>query len=313
MSNDLKNTKIIFMGTPEFSVPILGALIDNYNVVAVVTQPDKKVGRKQVITPPPVKELALEHDIEVLQPDKVKDNQEFLNEIKELSPDLIVVAAYGFILPQELLDIPKKGVINVHSSLLPKYRGPAPIQAAILNDDEKTGVTIMMVEYKMDAGDILSQAEVDIANDETFKTLHDKLAILGTHLLIDTLPKYLNNEIKPQPQDESQATYCQMIKKEDGQIDWSKSAEQIERMVRAYNPWPGAYTIWNDKKLKLLEVDEVGEINEFNDAGAVGQDLVVKCGQGALKIKKLQLEGKKPMTDQEFLNGYKNIVGSVLG
>ncbi len=302
------------MGTPEFSVPILSALIDNYNVVGVVTQPDKKIGRKQILTPSPIKFLAIENKIPVYQPEKIKENRDFLNKIKELAPDLIVVASYGFILPKELLEIPKYGVINVHASLLPKYRGPSPIQAAILNGDDRTGVTIMLVEEKMDAGDILLQAEADIADDETFYSLHDKLSVLGTHLLIDTLPKYIKDEIEPRDQDKSKATYCKIITKEDGKIDWSKSAQEIERQVRALNPWPGTWTNWHAKKVKVLKV-EILDINNKHKSGKVfnvNDDFVVSCGKNALKILELQLEGKKPMTAKEFLNGYPGIIENIL-
>jgi len=309
-----KQYKIIFMGTPQFSVPILSGLIDNYDVVAVVTQPDKKVGRKQKIVPSPIKELALENKIKVLQPERVKSNTAFIERIKDLSPDLIVVAAYGFILPQELLEIPKYAVINVHASLLPKYRGPSPIQTVILNGDNQTGVTIMLVNAKMDEGDILSQQQADIADNETFVSLHDKLSILGAHLLIDTLPKYLNKEISPQKQDDKKATYCKLITKEDGRIDWSQPAQKIERQVRALNPWPGTWTEWDGRILKIsavmlnpVEVSaEIGEVFKYDNK------LVVICGKGALQIEKLQLEGKNSMTAKEFLNGYPSIIKQIL-
>ncbi len=314
---DSKDTKMIFMGTPEFAVPILNALIKSYNVIAVVTQPDKKAGRKQILTQSPIKKIALKNKIQVLQPEKIKGNIEFIQQIKNLKPDLIIVAAYGFILPNELLEMPKFGVLNVHASLLPKYRGASPIQATILNGDKKTGVTIMLVNEKMDEGDILNQNEMEIADNESFSTLHDKLSILGTHLLIDTLPKYLNSEIKPQKQDNSKTTYCQLITKEDGKINWHKSAEEIERQVRALNPWPGTFTLWNNKKIKILQAlaDGSTKLTMTASAGEViklDSGLAVQCGRDALQIKELQLEGKKPMTDKEFLNGYKEIIGSNL-
>ena len=311
---NIKRIKVIFMGTPEFSVPILNALIANYQVVAVVTQPDKRVGRKQILTPSPIKLLAVENKIPVYQPEKIKNNGRFLNEIKELDPDLIVVASYGFILSKELLEIPKYGVINVHASLLPKYRGPSPIQAAILNGEDKTGVTIMMIEEKMDAGDILSKAEAEIAEDETFSSLHDKLSVLGTHLLIDTLLKYIKGEIKPQKQDDKKATYCKIITKEDGKINWSKSAQEIEQQVRALNPWPGTWTNWDEKSLKVIKA-KVYKIAKGNNAGEVfklNEGLAVYCGQDALGILELQLEGKKPIPIKEFLNGFSNFDGARL-
>ncbi len=313
MSIDLKNIKIIFMGTPNFSVPILSGLIDNYKVIVVVTQPDKKVGRQQILSQSPIKQIALKNKIEILQPGKLKENQEFFNKIKELKPDLIVVAAYGFILPKQILDIPQYGVINVHASLLPKYRGASPIQAAILNGEETTGVTIMLVNEKMDQGDILSQAKADIGKDETFLILHDKLSILGAHLLINTLPQYLNGEIEPKKQDDTKATYCPIISKADGKIDWLKSADEIERQVRAFNPWPGTWTFWNNKKLKIHKVSKLKtEPAKAGKVFEIDNGLAVACGQNSLKIEELQLEGKKIMTDKEFLNGYKYIIGSIL-
>ena len=307
-----KNLKIIFMGTPEFSVPVLNSLIQNYNIITVVTQPDKKVGRKQELTSSPVKKVALENKIEVLQPDKI--DQSFVSEIKEINPDLIVVVAYGFILPQELLNIPKYGVINIHASLLPKYRGASPIQSAILNGDQVTGVSIMLINEKMDQGPILSQSEADIEPGETFSSLHDKLAILGSHLLIDTLPKYLNQEIKPIIQDDTQATYCQKITKDDGKIDWSKPATEIETMIRAFDPWPETWSYWGDKKLKIL-AGTVNNSRTLDKAGTIlkdGDNLLICTGEGNLQVKKIQLEGKKEMGVKDFLNGYPQIVGEVL-
>jgi len=300
------------MGTPEFSVPVLNSLIQNYNIITVVTQPDKKVGRKQELTSSPVKKVALENKIEVLQPDKI--DQSFVSEIKEINPDLIVVVAYGFILPQELLNIPKYGVINIHASLLPKYRGASPIQSAILNGDQVTGVSIMLINEKMDQGPILSQSEADIEPGETFSSLHDKLAILGSHLLIDTLPKYLNQEIKPIIQDDTQATYCQKITKDDGKIDWSKPATEIETMIRAFDPWPETWSYWGDKKLKIL-AGTVNNSRTLDKAGTIlkdGDNLLICTGEGNLQVKKIQLEGKKEMGVKDFLNGYPQIVGEVL-
>jgi len=316
--NNNKDAKIIFMGTPEFSVPILGALINNYNVVAVVTQPDKKIGRKQILTAPPVKKTALANKLKVLQPEKIRDNSEFIQHLKALKPDLIVVAAYGFILPKKLFEIPKFGAVNVHASLLPKYRGASPIQAALLNGGKKTGVTIMLINEKMDEGPLLAQKAITITNDDNFKTLHDKLSILGAHLLIDTLPKYLSSQIKPQKQDDNRATYCKILTKKDGKIDWRKSALEIERQVRALNPWPGTWTTWQNKILKILEVEilnpQIGcaESEIGKTFSTKQQDLAINCKQGSLILKKLQPEGRKSMAVKEFLNGYQEIIGSIL-
>jgi methionyl-tRNA formyltransferase len=313
MSINRKQTKIIFMGTPDFSVPCLKSLINEAKVIAVVTQPDKKVGRKQEIIPSPIKQFALKNSLEVFQPAKLKGNTEFINQLKKYEPDLIIVVAYGLLLPQEILSIPKFGVINVHASLLPKYRGASPIQTAILNGDKETGVTIMLLDDKMDHGALLAQKTITLTDNDNFTSLHDKLAQLGADLLIDTLPKYLNNELKPIPQDESKATYCQLIKKEDGKIDWNKPAEDIERQVRAFTPWPGAFTDWNGKQVKFIKSKVIelqnhkeGEIFKINDGFAVA------CGQGALEIIELQLAGKKPMSAKEFLNGYNKIIGAIL-
>jgi len=306
--------KIIFMGTPDFGAPSLLSLIDQVNVLAVVTQPDKKVGRKQEVTESPIKKLALKHGIEILQPEKVKGNAEFIQRVKDLQPDLIVVVAYGFILPQEILDIPKYGVINVHASLLPKYRGASPIQAAILNGDKETGVTIMLIDDEVDHGPVLSEKTITITSSDNFESLHDKLAQLGADLLKDTLPKYISGEIEAVSQNEADATYCKILTKEDGKIDWAKPAEEIERQVRAFTPWPGSFAYWEDQTLKVLKAkyhndnynDNVGKIFKLKDGFAV------VCGQGTLEILELQLEGKKPMSAKEFLNGYAGIIGSIL-
>lgn len=325
MKNIIRNIKIVFMGTPDFSVPVLDAIINNYKLLAVVTQPDKKVGRKQVVTPSPVKNFVLNKGYEVLQPEKIKGNKEFIEKISSLQPDFIVVVAYGFILPQELIAIPKYGVINIHASLLPKYRGASPIQSAILNGDKETGVTIMLIDDKMDHGPLLAQKTITILNNDNFESLHDKLSQLGADLLLDTVPKFYSEQIKPVPQDESKATYCKLITKIDGKIDWNKAAQEIERQVRAFTPWPGTWTEWKGKSLKVIKSmprsgiplrgkviksevgsHKVGEVFKVNDG------IFIVCGNDALEILELQLEGKKPMTAKEFLNGYPDIVGAVL-
>lgn len=302
------------MGTPDFGVPSLLSLINQSNVIAVITQPDKKVGRKQEISHSPIKKNAGEHKIEVLQPEKVRGNTDFIQQIKDLRPDLIVVVAYGFILPEEILNIPKFGVINIHASLLPKYRGASPIQAAILNGENETGVSIMLLDEQMDHGPLLAQKSVAIINEDTFESLHDKLSQLGADLLLDTLPKYYSEQIKPIPQDESKATYCQLIKKEDGKIDWTKPASEIERQVRAFTPWPGSFAYWEEKKLIIHKAKYYNDNNNQNIGKVfkINEGIGVKCSQDALEILGLQLEGKKPMTAKEFLNGYPGIIGSIL-
>ncbi|MFH1392873.1 MAG: methionyl-tRNA formyltransferase [Patescibacteria group bacterium] len=273
--------KIVFMGTPEFSVTILEALLDsNYEIVAVITNPDAPVGRKQILTPSPVKILAEKNKIPVIQPEKMRDNI-----------DLAIVAAYGKIIPKNILDVPRFGTINVHPSFLPKYRGASPIQNAILNGDKKTGVTIMKLDEEMDHGPILANSELLIANSDTYESLSQKLAIAGAELLIKTIPDYVSGKIKPVEQKHSEATYTKIIKKEDGKINWSKSASETERMIRAFYPWPTAWTIWDGKILKILEA---------------------KIRNGSLEIKKLQLEGGKILPIKEFLNGHKDFNAACL-
>ncbi|OGY42428.1 MAG: methionyl-tRNA formyltransferase [Candidatus Buchananbacteria bacterium RBG_13_36_9] len=307
---NLKDYKIIFMGTPDFGAPVFLALIDKFNIVAAVTQPDKKVGRKQEITQSPIKKIALKNKIEVLQPEKVRDNAEFIQRVKSLQPDLIIVVAYGFILPKEILEIPKFGAINIHASLLPKYRGASPIQTAILNGDKETGISIILIDDKMDHGPLLEQRTITINDNDNFESLHDKLAQLGADLLLDTLPKYISGEIKPVSQKESQATYCQLIKKEDGKIDWSKPAEEIERQIKSYTPWPGAFTFWEGKQLKFIKALVIKAQNQnIGEVFKINEGIGVKCGKDALEVLELQLESKKPMNVKEFLNGYPEIIG----
>jgi len=251
--------KTIFMGTPNFALPILEALITSkdFKPIAVITSPNKPVGRKQEMTPPPVKVLAHTHNIPVLQPEKVR-TPEAVQQIKDLQPDLIIVAAYGKIIPGDILQIPKYGCINVHGSLLPKYRGPSPIQAAILEGEKATGITIMVMDENMDTGPMLLQQEITLDSKETFQTLHDKLSQLGADLLLQALPQYVRGELKPQEQDNTLATYCQMITREDGQLIWNKNSEELERQIRAFTPWPGAFTFYHiqpNKRLKILNAE----------------------------------------------------------
>jgi methionyl-tRNA formyltransferase len=255
----------------------------------------------------------LQNRIEVLQPESLKDNNEVIQLLKDLQPDLIVVVAYGLILPKEVIAIPKFGVVNVHASLLPKYRGASPIQAAILNGDNRAGVTIMLIDELLDHGPILSQKDLKVSKNETFATLHDKLAALGAKLLTKTLPDYLNGKIKPQEQDQSLATFCKKITKEDGKIDLITSPIVIERQVRAFNPWPGTWLNWNGKKLKLLKIKIINDNkHEIGEVFKTKKGFAVVCIEDSLEILELQLEGKKPMAAKEFLNGYPGIIGSVL-
>ncbi len=316
-----KKIKVLFMGTPDFSLLGFKALIEakNFEIVGVYTQSDKPVGRKQTLTAPPVKLLAQEYGLKVFQPLKIKPE---LKNIKNLAPDLIVVIAYGKIIPQEILDIPKYGCINVHASLLPKYRGAACLSAPILNGDNKTGITIMKMEAGLDTGPIIKQAEITLSGEEKLKDIHDKLSALGAEILVPTLRLWLEKKIEARKQNNEEATYIKVLKKENGKLDFNKNAEELERMIRAYNPWPGTYALLKDEALKIIEAKVIKE-DEINSKESLkllkiaeifqeNKRLLVKCGQNYLDILKLQLPGKKPLSAQEFLNGGQNIIGKIL-
>jgi len=307
--------RIVFIGTPSFALPALKSLLEAPDkLVGVVTQPDRKKGRGRKAVISPVKELALQHGLNPLQPEQAKE-ESFRNALKDLQPDLIVVAAYGQILPKSVLDIPRYGAVNVHASLLPKYRGAAPISWAILKGEKVTGVTTMAMDEGMDTGDILLQSEVTIAEEDTCQTLHDRLASLGARLLIETLDKMKKGHIQPLPQDPSKATYAPALKKEDGHIDWKKEAGEIDRQVRAFNPWPGAFSRWDDRLLRIYK-GGIRERAPTGKAGAVvwvGSDFIeVETGKDAYLIKEVQLEGRKRMSVREFLLGHPVPVGAVL-
>ena len=300
-------TKIVFMGTPDFSVPVLQRILnDGYEVIAVVTQPDRPVGRKRVMTPPPVKVEALKHNIPVYQPEKIR-NREDLDQILALEPDLIVTAAFGQILPKELLDAPKLGCINVHASLLPELRGGAPIHYAILEGKKQTGITIMYMAEKLDAGDILTQAAVEIAEDDNVGTLHDKLSAIGSDLLSETLPKLIAGELKGIPQDDAKATFASNIKREQEKIDWSAPGEEIYNKVRGLNPWPVAYTTLQDKVLKVWKAEKAASQAEAAPGEIIKREedgFIVKTGNDtAIKITELQPAGKKKMSSYDYLRG----------
>ena len=309
--------KIIFWGTPEFAIPSLSALIEHgYKIAAVVTNPDEPVGRKQILTPPPVKVFSQKHKIPVFQPASLKSS----NIKKELpEADLYIVAAYGKIIPKEIIDFPKYGSLNIHPSLLPRWRGPSPIQYTILNGDTETGVTIIKMDELMDHGPILASRELAISKT-TYKELHDKLAKLGAELLVDILPKWITGNIKLVPQKGAEATYSKILKKDDGRIDWSQPAEKIERMVRAFNPWPGAWTVWNkNNKFFRLKIEEAKIVAQEPERGSYGYawqttryPLLVKTGQGSVALKRVTMEGKKSMDITSFLPGFPQIVGETL-
>jgi len=306
--------RIVFFGTPDFAVSTLKALLEGPDrVVGIVTQPDRGKGRGQRVIPSPVKKVALAHGVPSHQPDRVKDPS-FQEEVKNLEPDLFVVVAYGQILPKSLLDIPKHGAINVHASLLPKYRGAAPISWALLKGEKVTGITTMMMDAGMDTGDILLQSEIPIGEGETFETLHDRLAELGAPLLKETIAGLKSEKITPVSQDPSGATYAPLIKKEDGRIVWSKEAEEIDRQVRAFNPWPGAYTQWEDRLLKVFggEVRKGTPQGENGSVSWVGTDVIeVKTEKGCYRIREVQLEGGKRLSVRDFLQGHRIQMGAV--
>jgi len=311
--------RIVFMGTPEFSVPPLEYLIKSeYQVVGVYTQPDKPTGRGRTLEQLPVKRVALQHGLELFQPVKLRNPDEVAR-LAALKPDLILVAAFGQILPQSVLDIPKFGCLNIHPSLLPEYRGATPIPAAILVGDKETGVTIMLMDAGMDTGPIISQIIVGIEPDDTTESLTTRLAQAGVRLLGEALPLWFEGSLKPQPQDGSKATYTKPVTKDDGTIDWQMSAVEISRRIRAFHPWPGCYTWWQGKLLKVLEAVALHKEGSLTPGKVVdlasGQPAVVgvETGDGILGLLRIQLEGKRALTASEFLLGQRAFVGSTLG
>lgn len=294
--------KIIFFGTSEIGVPILETLQKHFEVTAVVTSPDKPVGRKQVLSPSPISNTAERLGIFTYKPEKVKNNPEFLHQLKQHSADIFVVVSYGKILPLELLNIPKFKTVNVHFSILPAYRGPAPVQFALLNGETKTGTTIFVLDELVDHGPILATAEIEIDPKDTNITLQSKLSQLSCEIIVDVLEKYESSQITPQEQDHDLATPSKMIRKEDGLINWQESAEQIHNRWRAYQPWPGIYTTWQGKTLKILRCEPANQSDLA--PGQINND-IIGCGKNtALKLIEVQLEGKNPVDIQSFLNGY---------
>ena len=312
-------TRIVFMGTPDFSVPVLKQIIeDGYDVIGVVTQPDRPVGRKRVLTPPPVKAEALKHGIPIFQPEKIRQPDE-LQKILELKPDLIVTAAFGQILPKELLEAPKYGCINVHASLLPELRGGAPIHYAILQGKQKTGITIMYMAEKLDAGDILTTVEVPIDEEDNVGTLHDKLSAAGAKLLSETLPKLLAGLLTAIPQKDADATFAPNIKREQEKIYWNKTGEEIYNHIRGLNPWPVAFTTFNGQVYKIWKAQKVNGVTGSQPGVIVKIEkdgMIVSSGnETAIKITELQPAGKTKMKCEQFLRGAgdKITIGSKLG
>ena len=295
--------KVVFMGSPEFAVPALKSLVERYDVVGVIAQPDKPAGRGRLLTPPPVKILAEDLGLTVFQPARLRSPEAFA-QLAVWRPDVIVVAAYGQILKQEVLELPKFGCLNIHASLLPRWRGASPIQASILHGDEKSGITIMCIEAGLDTGPILAQCETAILGDDTAQSLSTRLAELGASLLMNVLPNYLDGKLAAQAQDDTLATYAPMVKKEEGELDFNLSGIELERQVRAFDPWPGTYMSWDGGLLKVHRVRYVAATKtQPGQRGKVGKLPAVAASDGWLVFEEVQPSGKKMMPGDVFLNG----------
>ncbi|MEP7162781.1 MAG: methionyl-tRNA formyltransferase [Candidatus Moraniibacteriota bacterium] len=319
VSVKIPQVPIVFMGTPDFSAEALKSLLEKgYHVVGVVTQTDRPVGRKQEIMPTPVKKLALENNIPVLQPETM--DKEAIAALSKWKPDLIVVAAYGKILPQAILDIPGLGSVNVHASLLPKWRGASPIQNALMAGETVTGITLMLMNVGMDTGDIIAEKSIAIDPNETADQLTKRLALLGGSFLVEILPGWIKRRIIPQPQNDSDATLCQLIEREDGRVFWSAPAEEIYNRYRGLTPWPGLFTFWKKEddhiRLKLLKISlqKTSPLIEapLGTVFEVGEKIAVRTSTGIIFLEEIQMEGKEPVSIRDFLNGNPDFVGSLL-
>ena len=307
--------KIAFMGTPEFAVTVLEGLLNTKHEVGLVaTQPDKAKNRGKKIQYTPVKENALEHNIKVLQPEKVRGNEEFLEELKDYRPDIIVVAAYGQILPKEVLELPKYGCVNVHASLLPRLRGAAPIQRAIIEVDEETGVTIMQMSEGLDTGDMLAKESIKIGT-MNYSMLHDALAEIGARLMVHTLDLIEEGKISPEPQDDSKSSYAEMVFKQEGKIDFTRQPEAVERLIRGFDPWPGAFCEYEDMVMKLWKAQPLCE-NTGKEPGTIievsARGIKIACGDGTLLVSEIQIPGKKRVAVSEYLKGNQIKEGIIL-
>jgi methionyl-tRNA formyltransferase len=307
--------RIVFMGSPRFAVPSLEALVTSHDVVGVVTQPDRPAGRGGNLRRPPVKVAAQTHGLPIFQPPTLRDG-DVVNRLRAWDPTLIVVAAFGQLLPPAVLDLPPYGCLNVHPSLLPCWRGPAPVPAAIMAGDEVTGVTIMKLDEGLDTGPVLSQREEPIRPTDIAAMLLTRLSHVGAELLVETIPPYLAGELLPQPQPETGVTYSQELEKEDGRLDWTWSAADLDRQIRAVTPWPGAFTTWKGRRLKILTATPLPGQETDAPPGtvvAVGRGAGVVTGQGVLQLLEAQRAGKRALPIRDFLNGYQDFVGSRLG
>lgn len=295
--------RMIFMGTPDFAVPVLKACLEKYDVKLVVTQPDKLVGKKQELVFSPIKKVALEHNISVFQPEKIRNDYEIISEI---NPDIIVTCAYGQIIPEDILNIPKYGCINVHASLLPKYRGASPMQAAILNGDTTTGVTIMYMDKNMDTGDIIAKEEIPINIDDDIGTIHDKLSLLGRDLLVKTMDKILDGSAERQKQDEASATYTKLIKREDEKLSFDDKAINIYNKIRAFSPLPLCFISLNIGDIKIIKASYINEkVNSVGQVIVNKNNIAITCQDGLIILEKIKPIGKKEMAIKAFINGLK--------
>ncbi len=311
---NMESLKIAFLGTPEFVVPIFKELVAaSITPFLVITQPDESVGRKKVLTPPPVKVWAQENSYTVEQPASKK---ELTAIIEKYQPDVCVLVAFGQIVPQAALDAIPHGIINIHPSLLPKYRGPSPIQSALLNGDTQIGVTIMKLDAEMDHGPVLVQEVIEVGSNDDNISLHEKAGKLGAQLIAKVLPEYIDGLLIPSAQDDSQATYCEMIARQDGELDWALSATALFNRYRAFQPWPGVFTYFYGKRLKIVKMTLLQAIPEPLEPGKVVQiqdEIVVGTSAGAIELKRVQIEGKPEMDIQDFVRGYRDLIGATLG
>jgi methionyl-tRNA formyltransferase len=309
--------KIVFMGTPEFAVPSLEMLNnEGYEIAAVVTQPDKPKGRGKKLAAPPVKEFAINHEINVLQPEKVR-TEEFIQKLVFIKPDILITVAYGKILPKAVLDIPQSGCINVHGSLLPKYRGPAPINWSIINGEKKTGITTMYTDIGMDTGDILLKREIEITNDMTARELNDKLSLLGAEVLKETIRTIEIGKLLRIPQNEKDATYAPILKKDLGEINWLKASTDIHNLVRGTIPWPSAYTFYKGERVRIWKTQVINEdLTEYKPGTIIqvsNEGMLVACGKGFLKVKEVQFDSSRRMTVEDYICGHTIDEGEILG
>ncbi|MBI5651715.1 MAG: methionyl-tRNA formyltransferase [Chloroflexi bacterium] len=307
--------RIVFMGTPDFAVPVLDALTrTEHSIVGVYTRPDQPAGRGKALRASPIKQLALERGLQIFQPATLR-KPENIAPLRDLAPDAIIVAAYGLILPAEVLAIPARGCVNTHASLLPRHRGAAPIAAAILAGDAETGITLMQMDAGLDSGPMLATRAIAIDDADTTGTLTPKLARVAAELLIETLPQILAGAIVPQPQDNARATMFKTIRKEEGRIDWARSAIEIARRVRAFNPWPSAFTFWNGAQIKILRAQAAESKTNFEPGRVIQieKEIGVATGDGVLMLREVQLAGKRAMAIEEFVRGQKAFVSSIVG